>query len=234
VTKTSTGSTMHTSLASLSARALRAHEFKNCLQVVKAVNKLVEPELSETSRQRMERSHAAVARMLGLIAQDLVAEGGDASSVCAFVSAIDIVRAVVARVKDVAEAGRVELFVQPGAGGVVGDAAALAEALGNIALNAIQSTSPGGAVFVATHECPDGYQHWVVEDTGRGMSEEVLARLGTPHFSLRPGGSGLGFAAARAAVGRQGGVTHIESRPGSGTMVTIWLPYAPPPGETSP
>jgi signal transduction histidine kinase len=225
---------MYTPLASLPARALRAHEFKNCIQVVKAVNKLVEPELSERSRQRMERSHAALTRMLGLIAQDFVVEGREALADSAYVSAKDVVRAVVARVEDVAEAGSVELLVQAGPGGVVGDAAALAEALGNIVLNAIQSTPQGGAVFVTTYEGPDGSQHWVVEDTGPGMSEEVLARLGTPYFSLRSSGSGLGLASAREVVGRHGGITHTESKPGSGTVVSIWLPYAPSRLETSP
>jgi signal transduction histidine kinase len=228
--KTPTGiPTMHALLGSLPARALRAHEFKNCLQVIKAVNKLVQPELSKTSRQRMARSHAAVARMLGLISQDLVVEGGEAAAVSAFISANDVVRAAIARVEDVAEAGRVELVVHAGPGGVAGDAASLAEPLGNIVLNAIQSTSPGGTVFVATNERPDGSQRWMVTDTGPGMSEEVLARLETPYFSLRSGGWGLGLAAARAVVGRHGGLTHIESKPGSGTVVTIWLPYAPPP-----
>jgi two-component system sensor histidine kinase HydH len=233
--KTPTGRpTMQALLASLPARALRAHELKNCLQVIKAVNSLVEPELSEKSRQRMDRSHAAVTRMLGLISQDLVVEGGEAAAVSAFISANDVVRAAIARVEDVAEAGRVELFVLAGPGGVAGDAASLAEALGNIVLNAIQSTSPGGAVIVATDERPDGSQRWMVADTGTGMSEEVLARVGTPYFSLRSGGSGLGLAAARAVVGRHGGLTHIESKPGSGTVVSIWLPYAPPRGESSP
>jgi signal transduction histidine kinase len=216
---------------SLPARALRAHAFKNCVSVVKAINRLVEPELSETSRQRMERSHEALGRMLALLAQDLVVEGGRGSAEFAFVSGEEVARAAVARVEDVAEAAGVELVVHAGPGGVMGDAAALAEALSNVVLNAIQATTAGGAVFLSTRERPEGSQLWVVQDMGRGMSEEVLAQLGTPGFSRRPGGSGLGVAGAWEVVDRHGGLTRVESKPGSGTVVSIWLPAEPPRGE---
>jgi len=222
---------MSTTFPSLPARALRAHAFKNCVSVVKAINRLVEPELSETSRQRMERSHEALRRMLALLAQDLVVEGGRASADFAFVSGEEVARAALARVEDVAEAAGVELVVQAGPGGVMGDAAALAEALSNVVLNAIQATSSGGVVFLSTYERHSGSQLWVVQDTGRGMSVEVLGQLGTPGFSRRPGGSGLGLAGAREVVDRHGGLTRVESKPGSGTVVSIWLPAEPPRGE---
>ncbi len=169
--------------------------------------------------------------MLVLLAQDLVVEGGQASAAFSFVQAEEVVRAVLGLVEDVAEAAGVELFVQVGPGGVVGDAAALAEALSNVVLNAIQATSAGGAVFLATYERPDGSQLWVVQDTGRGMTEEVLRHLGSPGFSRRRGGSGLGAACAREVVARHGGQARVESQAGSGTMVSIWLPSEPPHGE---
>jgi hypothetical protein len=104
IMKTSTGNpSADTPLAVLPARALRAHELKSCRHIVKAVNKLVESELSETSRQRIERWEAAVTRMVGLIAEVLLVEGGEAPAVFAFVSANDVVRAAIARVEDVAE-----------------------------------------------------------------------------------------------------------------------------------
>jgi signal transduction histidine kinase len=220
---------MSTTFPSLPARALRAHAIKNCLSVVKAINKLVEPELCEASRRRMERSHEALKRMLVLLDQDLVVEGGESTEL-AFVSADEVIRSALARVEDVAEAAAVDLFVLAGPGGVVGDAAALAEALSNVVLNAIQATSSGGAVFLSTYERPDSSQLWMVQDTGRGMSEEILAQLGTPGFSRRRGGSGLGVAGTREIVRRHGGQTRVESQAGSGTVVSIWLPSEPPRG----
>src|SRR5262245_8697064 len=97
-----------------------------------------------------------------LLSQDVHAVGDT------FVPTQQIVDAVVARVEDRAEAGGVELFVQRGPGGVHGDAGALAEALGNVVLNAIEEAPAGGAVFVATYSTADGSQLWTVQDTGSG------------------------------------------------------------------
>jgi signal transduction histidine kinase len=88
----------------------------------------------------------------------------------------------------------------------------LSEAPGNIVLNASPTTPPGGAGLAATFEHPDGSQLWVVHDTGRGRSKEDVLRLGTPFFSRRAGGSGVGLAAAREVIDRHGGLTHVESR----------------------
>lgn len=65
-----------------------------------------------------------------------------------------------------------------------------------------------------------------VRDDGIGMSPEVLKRVGTPWFSTRPGGTGLGVANCQRLIGRAGGRMKIESEQGVGTTVTILLPTA--------
>jgi signal transduction histidine kinase len=172
----------------------------------------------------MERSQDAVKRMLALIQDDLAADRLPAPRKRAFVSAEEVLRAVVARVEDRARAGRVELIVRAGPGGVVGDGAELAEALANIVLNAIEATPPDGAVLVTTLELSDGSQVWAVRDTGPGIPEQVKDRLGLPFVSGRPGGSGLGLAVARQTFEQHGGHLHIRSIPGSGTLVSTRLP----------
>jgi signal transduction histidine kinase len=215
---------MHTALTSPSPRAARAHALKNCLAVVYAINRLLEPELSERSRERMERSQDAVKRMLALIQDDLAADPMAAACERTFVSAEEILRSVVARVEDRAQAGRVEFVVRAGPGGVVGDRAELAEALTNIVLNAIEATQPGGAVLVTTRELFDGSQVWAVRDTGPGIPEHVKDRVGLPFVTGRRGGSGLGLAVARRTFEQHGGELHIRSIPGSGTVVSTRLP----------
>ncbi len=65
-----------------------------------------------------------------------------------------------------------------------------------------------------------------VHDEGVGMSPEVLNRVGTPFFTTRSDGTGLGIAQCQRLVGTAGGRLHIESEPGVGTTVTIILPTA--------
>jgi signal transduction histidine kinase len=63
-----------------------------------------------------------------------------------------------------------------------------------------------------------------IRDEGVGMSPEILKKVGTPWFSTRTDGTGLGIANCQRLIGRAGGRMRIESEPGVGTTVTILLP----------
>jgi two-component system response regulator PhcR len=64
----------------------------------------------------------------------------------------------------------------------------------------------------------------VVKDNGPGIPADVLAKLGTPFFTTRDAGTGLGIAQCKRLIGRLGGELRIESAPGAGTSVTFTLP----------
>jgi len=67
-------------------------------------------------------------------------------------------------------------------------------------------------------------------DTGTGMDRPTLGRAAEPFFTTKaPGtGTGLGLAMAKEFAERSGGAMAIESTPGQGTRVTLWLPQAMP------
>jgi signal transduction histidine kinase len=56
------------------------------------------------------------------------------------------------------------------------------------------------------------------------MPPETLRRLGTPFFTTREEGTGLGVALARSAIALHGGTLRYESEPGRGTTVRATLP----------
>ena len=70
----------------------------------------------------------------------------------------------------------------------------------------------------------------MVEDTGVGISDEDLARVGEPYFQAgasydrRQGGTGLGLSIVKGLVRLHGGEISIRSRIGEGTRVTVRLP----------
>jgi signal transduction histidine kinase len=70
------------------------------------------------------------------------------------------------------------------------------------------------------------YVRLAAEDTGVGMDQETLARAAEPFFSTKPEGegTGLGLAMARDFAAQAGGAFAIDSEPGRGTTVTLWLP----------
>lgn len=63
-----------------------------------------------------------------------------------------------------------------------------------------------------------------VIDTGPGMSAETKAKLFTPYFTTRSGGSGLGLATTKRIIEAMGGKIGVESDVGKGAAFTIHLP----------
>lgn len=126
----------------------------------------------------------------------------------------------------------VELEVHADPGLVVeADTNRLERILVELGANAVEAMPRGGTVRCRMMESPDEGEMalLVVEDTGEGMSEEVLERAFEPFYSTRDlhDGAGLGLSAVHGAVTQMGGDVRIESDPGRGTRVTIRLPLAP-------
>ena len=108
----------------------------------------------------------------------------------------------------------------------------------NLAGNAREAMPSGGAVAIGAElvTIPPGDARlgtgWHVRiafaDNGCGMSADVAERALEPYFSTKDGagsgGSGLGLASARAIVAAAGGDLRINSRPGAGTTIVIYLP----------
>lgn len=65
---------------------------------------------------------------------------------------------------------------------------------------------------------------FTVRDNGPGIPAEVITKLGTPFYTTRENGTGLGISQCRRLVGRLGGEVSIESTMGEGTAVTFTIP----------
>lgn len=113
-------------------------------------------------------------------------------------------------------------------------------ALLNLVLNARDAMPQGGTVVVETRsgdDAPEGaidasdrrpgrYAVVTVRDTGVGMSADVRARAFEPFFTTKDKGkgSGLGLSQVHGLVHQLGGSVKLDSEPGQGTAVTIYLP----------
>lgn len=106
----------------------------------------------------------------------------------------------------------------------------LTQVMINLVANAAQALgrrddATGGRVTVIAH-ADGGHVTLQVKDDGAGMAPDVLARVGTPFFTTRREGIGLGLAQCQRLVGKIGGSFKIASTAGVGTTVTIALPIA--------
>lgn len=213
--------------AAISARTFRAHALKNCLSVVNAVNRLMEAEVSEPSQDRLLRSQSAVRRMTELIDEELPLASHDLGAMDPQpLSAGQIMDAVRVRAEDLAAVRRVDLLFRIATGGLRGDLHALAEAIGNLVVSAIESTSSGGAVVVTSSQSAGGGQVWTVRDTGPGIPPRLLQCFGPPCAATSAEDVGIGIAITRAIVEQHGGSLRIDSSLGSGTIASVLLPAA--------
>jgi two-component system, OmpR family, phosphate regulon sensor histidine kinase PhoR len=97
----------------------------------------------------------------------------------------------------------------------------------NLVDNAIKFTESGRVTFGSSVE--NGKPYLFVEDTGIGVPPKSLPRLGERFYrvdaarSRKMGGTGLGLAIVKHLVKAHGWDMKIESRPGKGTVVRIYL-----------
>ena len=134
----------------------------------------------------------------------------------------------------------VGLDVTPGLPPVLADRGQLETAVVNLSTNARDAMPSGGTItlsaapeVVSTEKHPEGlapghYVRLMVTDTGAGMDAATLARVMEPFFSTKPRGqgTGLGLPMARGFAEQSGGALALNSAPGRGTSVTLWLPVA--------
>lgn len=98
----------------------------------------------------------------------------------------------------------------------------------NLVLNAKDAIHGSGSITVSLGREEDPPAARIaVEDTGHGMSPDVLARVFDPFFTTKSGsGTGLGLASVRGTLHEFGGRIEVESREGEGTTFVIHLPLA--------
>jgi signal transduction histidine kinase len=111
------------------------------------------------------------------------------------------------------------------------------QALGNVLSNAYKYSPEGGPVTLrlvsdAEFRQPDRPVLWgiCVKDHGIGLTAEQLARVGERFYRADASGNipgtGLGMAIVKEILELLGGRLQIDSQPGQGSQVTLWLPLA--------
>lgn len=113
----------------------------------------------------------------------------------------------------------------------------------NLALNSRDAMPEGGRLDVALsltgappHAPPGVSEVWArltVSDSGIGMSAEVLRQALEPFFTTKgtSHGTGLGLSSVQSIASGAGGWVDLESAPGAGTTVSVWLPLIAAPVE---
>ncbi|MFN9209860.1 MAG: ATP-binding protein [Betaproteobacteria bacterium] len=128
---------------------------------------------------------------------------------------------------------RLTVDIEPDVGVWRGDARRLHQILLNLLSNAVKFTPAGGDVRVRAAHAAGGLAI-AVADTGVGIAPEQMQRLFAPFAQARSRGlrgeegTGLGLALSRRLAELHGGRLQVDSAPGRGSTLTLWLPAQAP------
>jgi len=101
---------------------------------------------------------------------------------------------------------------------------ALVSALMNLVNNAVQAVGRHAFLRILMTATADDRLVISVADQGPGIDPAMLERVMDPFVSTKSQGTGLGLSVVQAVARAHHGQMDIESSPGQGTRVTLWLP----------
>lgn len=214
--------------------AVLGHELRNPLVPLRNAIEILQRPGAAVNRRALEMADRQLSHMTRLI-DDLL----DATRVMrgkvvlrkAGVDLVELVRFVVEDNQPGAAAAGVTLSASLPAQAlrIFGDETRLAQAVGNLIVNAVKFTGAGGHVRVTLERQPSGGVVVRIEDTGIGMDPDKIAPLFQPFVqtdvTVAGGGLGLGLPLARGLVELHGGTLEAHSQGiGRGATFTIHVP----------
>lgn len=109
------------------------------------------------------------------------------------------------------------------------DPTELRQVIVNLVVNAVQAM-PGGGRLTVRVEGHDDLCSLAVEDTGVGMTREVMDRIFIPFFTTKDDarGTGLGLPVVHGIIASLGGTIAVQSKVGAGSRFLVQLPLVPP------
>jgi signal transduction histidine kinase/ActR/RegA family two-component response regulator len=220
-----------------------AHDFNNLLTVVLGSLQLaVRRDMSADVRRLVQRATTASERCVRLTS-DLLAFGRKQRLTVRAVDANALISGMLEMLgRTLTPVIQVRLALAPDLWPALADSTKLELALVNLVINARDALPDGGTVTIATRNvgpddpglpddlrgAADDFVALSVSDDGVGMTEEVRQRAFEPFFTTKGTrqGSGLGLSMVYGLTKQLGGSVRLESQPGQGATISLFLPRA--------
>jgi PAS domain S-box-containing protein len=215
-----------------------AHDFGEVLGAIDsaAANLLIDAVLNEPALRDLEKIRRATAQGSSL-ADQLLAVGGIQEATPELLDLNAAVEAAQPRLAELAgpHVG-VATDLDPALGQVFADPEQIEQLILNLAANARDSMPVGGRITIETKNVDfsrrsrggglGDHVMFAVSDTGSGLSDETAKRPFEPFLRRSESGErmALGLAAVCGIVKQSGGTMGVESRPGGGTVIRVYLP----------
>lgn len=223
-----------------------AHDFNNLLQGILGNLELIRKSIDAGRTERLDRfigSAVQSAKRAAVLTHRLLAFSRRQSLDLRALDVNELVHSLEDLLRrTLGENVLLQLDLEPGLWPAHSDANQLESALLNLAINARDAMPAGGRLSVRTENVivepqpgpsadapePGDYVMLAVGDTGVGMDEDVRNRAIDPFFTTKPlgQGTGLGLSMVYGFVKQSRGHLRLDSEPGRGTTVRLYLPRA--------
>ncbi|MBI3856232.1 MAG: response regulator [Planctomycetes bacterium] len=222
-----------------------AHDFNNLLMVMTGYTQLVRSRLApqDPSQADLGEVERAGERAVSLVRQ-LLAYSRKQVLQPRLLDLNAVVLETVSMLRPILGAGiELEGRLNLKFGRVMLDRGQIERVILNLALNSRDAMPEGGRLTIETADAgtagpppdaaPGPHVLLTVSDTGRGMTDQVRSHLFEPFFTTKePGqGTGLGLSTVYGIIRQSGGSIRVDSGPGKGTTLRIFLPRANPRAE---
>jgi signal transduction histidine kinase/CheY-like chemotaxis protein len=225
-----------------------AHDFNNMLQVIGSGLNLIERRIEQgrmedvarhaaTTHQALDRAAALTHRLLAFSRRQTLQ--------LRVIEPNQLVRGMEELIRrTLGPSVHLEFRLRDDVWTALSDTNQLETALLNLAINSRDAMPDGGTLLIATgnrHQSPHDlsdqdeaepgdYVEIIVTDTGTGITSDILPRVFEPFFTTKPDGqgTGLGLSQVYGFLRQSGGFVRLESEPGTGTSIHLFLPRQEP------
>ena len=225
-----------------------AHDFNNLLSIINGYCEILTPKIASlpAAQKDLQEIHRAGVKASAIARQILEFSRRQETEV-RVINYNTLIREIADILRRVGgEAVTLELRLASDLGNVRIDPTQFQQVLINLCFNARDAMPDGGKLTLRTfnhrpgktHERPNlemspgRYAALQVTDTGHGMDEATRRRMFEPFFTTKPAGTGLGLAMVQNIVSQNDGHIAVQSLPGAGTTLEIFLPETPEPEQT--
>jgi two-component system, sporulation sensor kinase B len=206
-----------------------AHEIRNPMQVSRGFLQLLDdPDLPYRQKEYIKLSIEELDRANEII-HDFLALGKPSNSTYGTINVSEQLKRTASLIQTFSVNQQVEFQtdIQDDCW-MKADPQKLNQSLLNFLKNAVESMPNGGTVSLSCHNAVDGHIRITVKDQGIGMNPKQVQRLGSPYYSLKENGTGLGMMVSYQIIRSFNGKIRVESEEGVGTEFVIEFPGVRP------
>ena len=231
-----------------------AHDFNNILQIIQGNAQMAMLDLPESSEPRKSIGEVVQAsRRAAELCRQMLAYSGQGTIEMKVLDLSSIAEGIARMLKaSISKKATLHFDFAEDLPAVRADPTQMRQIVMNMITNASEALEEkSGFITLSTRACecdessfveayvaddlPDGtYVVLEVSDDGCGMDEETRGRLFEPFFTTKFPGRGLGMAAVLGIVRAHRGAIQVQSEPGQGTTITLYLPAVDEPVPARP